>query len=134
MFFNTKTAILFDMKADATILGQVIISLGSIASVILTAQKFIKNIKAERDQENEKILQKAMDEIESAREMLEVKLDICFDEIDSLKELVEKDVENIREMYEKDIKNLNDKVNDLREEVRNQNNQILALLSKLISG
>ena len=121
------------MKTDANMLGQIVIALGSIASLFVTAQKLIKDIKAEREQENEKILKKALEEIENAKEMTEIKIDICFDEIDSLRASTEKDIENLKKSYEKELENIKEKVDDIKEEVRNQNNQILSLLSKLIS-
>lgn len=121
-----------DMKADTALIGQVLIALGSIASVFLSAQKIIKDIKKEKEEENEKLLKRAMDEIENQKEMLDLKIDVCFEEVDALKEVVEKDMENLKSIYSNEIKNLSEKVKELREEVKAQNAQIITLLTKML--
>lgn len=120
------------MKADTALIGQVLIALGSIASVFISAQKIINDIKKQKEEENEKLLKRAMDEIENQKEMIDLKIDVCFEEVDALKQLVEKDMENLKNIYSNEIKNLSEKVRELREEVKSQNTQIITLLTKML--
>lgn len=129
---NVKTAIFIIMKADSAMIGQMIIALGSIASVFLTAQKLVKHLKSEKEKEIEQVLDKAMAELQKEKTLLEMKIQACFDENERLKESLEKEIEFTRTSYEIEIKNLGDKIESLKEEVRSQNTQILNLLSKLI--
>lgn len=129
---NVKTAIFIIMKADSAMIGQMIIALGSIASVFLTAQKLVKHLKSEKEKEIEQVLEKAMAELQKEKTLLEMKIQACFDENERLRESLEKEIEFTRTSYEIEIKNLGDKIESLKEEVRSQNTQILNLLSKLI--
>jgi len=129
---NVKTAIFIIMKADSAMIGQMIIALGSIASVFLTAQKLVKHLKSEKEKEIEQVLDKAMAELQKEKTLLEMKIQACFDENERLRESLEKEIEFTRTSYEIEIKNLGDKIESLKEEVRSQNTQILNLLSKLI--
>lgn len=130
---NAKTTIFIVMKADSAMVGQIIIALGAIASMFLTAQKIIKNSKIEREQESLKLLEKASEELEKEKQLLEIKIQSCVDENERMKEMIEKDMELIKATYSAEIKNLGEKIESLKEEVRSQNTQILNLLSKLIS-
>lgn len=129
---NVKTAIFIIMKADSALIGQIIISLGSIASVFLTAQKLIRHLKSEKEKEIEQVLEKAMAELQKEKTLLEMKIQACFDENERLRESLEKEIEFTRSSYEMEVKNLGDKIESLKEEVRSQNTQILNLLAKLI--
>jgi hypothetical protein len=129
---NVKTAIFIIMKADSALIGQIIISLGSIASVFLTAQKLIRHLKSEKEKEIEQVLDKAMAELQKEKTLLEMKIQACFDENERLKESLEKEIEFTRSSYEIEVKNLGEKIESLKEEVRSQNTQILNLLAKLI--
>ena len=129
---NVKTAIFIIMKADSAMIGQMIIALGSIASVFLTAQKLVKHLKSEKEKEIEQVLDKAMAELQKEKTLLEMKIQACFDENERLRESLEKEIEFTRTSYEIEITNLGDKIESLKEEVRSQNTQILNLLSKLI--
>jgi hypothetical protein len=129
---NVKTAIFIIMKADSALIGQIIISLGSIASVFLTAQKLIRHLKSEKEKEIEQVLDKAMAELQKEKTLLEMKIQACFDENERLKESLEKEIEFTRSSYEMEVKNLGEKIESLKEEVRSQNTQILNLLAKLI--
>ncbi len=120
------------MKADSALIGQIIISLGSIASVFLTAQKLIRHLKSEKEKEIEQVLDKAMAELQKEKTLLEMKIQACFDENERLKESLEKEIEFTRSSYEIEVKNLGEKIESLKEEVRSQNTQILNLLAKLI--
>lgn len=129
---NVKTAIFIIMKADSALIGQIIISLGSIASVFLTAQKLIRHLKSEKEKEIEQVLEKAMAELQKEKTLLEMKIQACFDENERLRESLEKEIEFTRSSYEMEVKNLGEKIESLKEEVRSQNTQILNLLAKLI--
>lgn len=129
---NVKTAIFIIMKADSAMIGQMIIALGSIASVFLTAQKLVKHLKSEKEKEIEQVLEKAMAELQKEKTLLDMKIQACFDENERLRESLEKEIEFTRTSYEIEVRNLGEKIESLKEEVRSQNTQILNLLSKLI--
>jgi predicted nuclease with TOPRIM domain len=121
------------MKVDNALLGQIVIALGGIVSTIFTAQRIMKGLKEERDKENEKILDRALSELEKEKTLLEIKIQACENENERLKEMMEKEIEFVRSTYNTEIKNLGEKIESLKEEVKSQNTQIIGLLSKLIS-
>lgn len=103
-----------------------------VATLVVTLQKVFKNFRKERDEYAAKILQTAKEE----DSLLKAKLEARIEKIDlSLKNLefnVNKDITHLKETYSAEIKVLGEKIETLRDELRNQHSQMVTLLSKLI--
>lgn len=106
----------------------------TISGLVLTWQKISKNAKKDRDEHAAKILQSAKED----DSLLKAKLEARIEKIDlSLKNLefnVNKDITHLKETYSAEIKVLGEKIETLRDELRNQHSQMVALLSKLIDS
>ncbi len=105
-----------------------------VVTLVVTLQKVFKNFRKERDEYAAKILQVAKEE----DSILKAKLEARIEKIDlSLKNLefnVNKDITHLKETYSAEIKVLGEKIETLRDELRNQHSQMVTLISKLIDS
>ena len=120
----------------------VIITLGT---AYLTIRKIARDAKREKREQAAEILQTAKEEIAKSRAAItseralvqkdfEARISNLEQEFQAHKESVDKDFAHVRETYNSEIRNLGNKIEELREELRSQNNQMIGLLSKLIEG
>ena len=103
-----------------------------LGTLVLTYQKIQRNIKKDRDERDAKILQAAKEEDSLIRAKLEARIEKFGVELKNLEFNVSKDVEHVKETYNTELKNLGEKIELLRDELKNQNLSVLNLLSKLI--
>ena len=120
----------------------VIITLGT---AYLTIRKIARDAKKEKKEQAAEILQTAKEEVAKAKASInadraliqkdfEARLGNLEQEFQAHKDSVDKDFAHVRETYNSEIRNLGNKIEELREELRSQNNQMIGLLSKLIDG
>lgn len=121
------------MGSENAIIVQVLIALGTIATGFITVQKAVINAKKEREEENSKTLNLALMEIQRHVETLELKIKASIDENENLRESVNKEFGYVKATYNNEIKNLGEKIEGLREEVRGQHAQLVALLTTMVS-
>ena len=113
----------------------------AVSGLILTWQKIVKNIqksKDERQKEQEtreaKILQTAKEEDSLLKAKLEARIEKIDAQVKNLEFNVNKDIGHLKETYSAEIKVLGEKIEALRDELRNQHSQMVTLLSKLIES
>lgn len=104
----------------------------TLGTAWLTIRKISKDAsKAKREQAAE-ILHAAKEEDALLRSRLEAKIQALAVEVSNLEISVNKDMDHLKETYTSEIKNLGEKIESLRDELRNQHTGILSLLSKLV--
>jgi polyhydroxyalkanoate synthesis regulator phasin len=89
-----------------------------------------KDIKAEIAKD----IQALKDHYKAEHEKVDLRLDAVRNEILGLEKKVERDIEHVRMTYNSEVRNLTEKVEGLREEVRQHHGQLLGLLAKLVSS
>jgi peptidoglycan hydrolase CwlO-like protein len=105
----------------------------SVATAIIGSIIAVRSaIKKERRVESARILDEARDEIELSKTKLEAKINAVDFKLKTLESSVHKDLQHIRETHVSELKTLSDKIENLREELRNQHSGIVSLLAKLI--
>lgn len=116
----------------------------TLGTAYLTVRKVAHDAKRDKKEQAAEILQTAKEEIAKAKTAIanqsalvqkdfEARLDNLEQEFQAHKESVEKDFAHVRETYNSEIRNLGEKIESLRDELRSSNNQVIGLLSKLIS-
>lgn len=120
-------------------------AVSAVGGAWITIRKINSDSKKQRDLEAAKILQSAKEEInrlkadiknDRALKMAELESQISEVQknLDSHKEVIEKDLQHIRETYNGEIRNLGQKIEELRSELRNQHGQLVGLLTKMIDS
>ena len=122
------------MSGENALIVQILIALGTVLSGTVTVHRYLKEAREEREEENTKTLKLALAEMERQVEKLELKIKACSDETENLRNSVDKEFEYVKSTYNSEIRNLGHKIEELREEVRNQPGQLVSLLTKLVSG
>jgi uncharacterized membrane protein len=107
-------------------------ALVTISGLILSWQKIVKNAKKEREEQAAKILQAAKEEDALLKAKLEARVEKIDLQLKTLELNVNKDIGHLKETYAAEIKVLGEKIEALRDELRDQHSQMVTLLSKLI--
>lgn len=114
---------------------QLAIPLGGLASLVgiwLTMQKILRNVRKEREEYALKILQNAKEADFAIKEKLEAKIEKVHAELKNLELNINKDLAHVKEAHSTDLRNLADKIEALRDELRQQSAGTLELLTKII--
>jgi peptidoglycan hydrolase CwlO-like protein len=106
----------------------------AVATIIVTVQKILKNVRKSRDEDSAKILQAAKEEISSARSKLEGRIKALEGDLDNLKESMSRDLEHVKETHQSELENVSGKIQEIRQELRDQHIQIIQLLTSLIDS
>ena len=117
---------------DPSILGASAGLIVAIGSAYLTIKKIAKENRKEKKATAAEILQHAKEEISLKEKELEAKIAVVDAKLEGLRESVNKDFAHVRETYSGEIHNLASKIEDLREDLRGQHSQMVALLTKMI--
>ena len=104
----------------------------AIGTLVLTVQKILKNIKKDRDEHAAKILQAAKEEDSLIRVKLEARIERLGAEVKNLEFSVNKDMTHLKDTYTSEIKNLGEKIETLRDELRQQHSGLIELLTKIV--
>lgn len=104
----------------------------ALGTLVVTIQKILRNVKKERDEDAAKILQAAKEEDNALKAKLEAKVEAISVKLNNLEMSVEKDMSHLRETYTSEIKNLGEKIENLRDELRQQHSGLIELLSKIV--
>lgn len=113
--------------------GALGISMG-VATLIVTLQKVFKNFRKEREERAAQIMQMAKEEDHILRVRMEARIAEIDTKVKTLEISVNKDITHLKETYSAEIKVLGEKIETLRDELRNQHSQMVTLLSKLIDS
>ena len=113
--------------------------LEAIGSVIIAGatciggyRKIVKNSKQNRDERDAKVLQDAKEAISFAKMELEAKIEADRKDLKSYKEVMETNLIHLKETSNSEIKNLAQNIDNLRDELRQQYQQMVGLLGKMI--
>jgi len=112
---------------DYTMLGSIVVGLGTLGAMILTAQRIWKNAKEARKEEFDAAILANKDHFDN--ELSSVRKDM-----ENMEESFEKDLEHLKETYNNELKTLSGKIEDLREELRTSHTQVVTLLTKMVNG
>ena len=104
----------------------------AIGTLILTLQKVFRNFRKERDEYAAKILQTAKEDDNLLKAKLEAKLEALDTKLKNLEISVNKDMTHLKDTYTSEIKNLGEKIETLRDELRQQHSGLIELLSKIV--
>lgn len=114
-------------------IGAVLGALGAIGTVAVTFTTLKNSFKKEVDKEIKSAIQAARDIAEADIKAFNLRIDSLSREIVNLKDKVDDDIEHVKGIYNGEIRSLAEKIEGLREEVRHQHTQLVALLTKLVS-
>jgi uncharacterized protein YoxC len=103
-----------------------------IATLVVTLQKVFKNFRKERDEYAAKVIQAAKEDDAVIKAKLEAKIEALSVKINSLEVSVNKDMDHLKATYTSEIKNLGDKIENLRDELRQQHSGLIDLLTKMV--
>lgn len=117
----------FDLPTVATVTS-IVVTLGSAYIGIKKLQNDSKKEKAEHDA---LILLEAKEAIASLEREINSKFEALRAEIEAQKEIVGQEIGHVKETYSTDMSNVSQKLEELREDVRTQNNQMISLLTKM---
>lgn len=106
----------------------------SISGLIATWQKIVRNNKQNKEENASKILQAAKEEDALLRSILESKIEKLDIQLKMLELNVGKDLDHLKENYKAEIKVLGEKIEALRDELRDRHGQMVDLLHSLIES
>lgn len=92
------------------------------------------SLKAKKDAERAAILAEANLEMRKIRKELEEKIQRLEEEVQIQKDNISRDLAHMRELYSADIKTLSEKIDDLRQNLQDQHQNMVALLTKLVDS
>lgn len=119
------------------IIGANLITVASTISVLggayLTVKKIARDAEKSKEHQAASILQSAREEDTLIKTKLEARIELIKVELANVKYNIDKDLSHIRDSHSKDIENLGKKIEDLREEFRNANSQLVELLTKIVN-
>lgn len=104
----------------------------AIGTLILTIQKILRNLKKSKSEHSARILQAAKEEDNQLRIQLESKIELIRSHVENLEANINKDMGHLKETYTSEIKNLGEKIENLRDELRQQHSGLIELLSKIV--
>ena len=98
----------------------------------MTVKKIAKDSERQKKVQAATILQAAKESDSALRDKLETQIHELSQELKTYKESNQKDLEHLKETHNSELKNLGEKIEQLREELRQQSKNILELLTKMI--
>lgn len=109
-------------------------ALTTLTGLIMSWQKIVKTAKKDREEHAAKILQTAKEEDQLLKSKLEARIEKIDAQVKNLELNVNKDITHLKETYSAEIKVLGEKIEMLRDELRDQHSQMVALLTKLVES
>lgn len=116
-----------DLPTVATIASIIV----TLASAYIGLKKLQAESKKEKAEHDAIILLEAKEAIASLEREINSKFEALRKEIDNQKEIVDQEIGHVKETYGADMSNVTQKLEELREDVRTQNNQMISLLTKM---
>jgi len=90
--------------------------------------------RSERSDELAALRKELRKDAEAMREGLEAQVEACRASAENMRASLEKDIGHVKEAQQAELKNLSEKIELLRNEVREQHSNQMILLTKLIEG
>lgn len=105
--------------------------IGAVMAAWTLPWKISRDMRKEREAEAAKVLQAAKENDSKVRAEFEAKVNLLELEVQNLKHDVDKDLAHIKETYNGALANLGQKIEDLRDELRQHHTNLLSLLTKM---
>lgn len=115
-------------------IGAVIAALGSIGAVVVTFTNLKTSFKKEISKEIEDAVKAVKIESEADMNAFNLRLDAISKEVLNLEEKIDSDIENVKNVYNSELKSVAEKIEALRDQVREQHGQLVALLTTLVTN
>jgi peptidoglycan hydrolase CwlO-like protein len=115
--------------SDTMALVGVLITLGTLVTIV---QKILKNLKKAKAERDAQILQAAKEEAAAMKMQLESKIEKLDQKLKNVESSVRQDIGHLRDLHENEIKALGEKIESLRDELKTQHVQLMNILAKLI--
>jgi len=109
-------------------------SLSGILAPLAIVQRLLKNHKKDKDFETAKLIHMVKEEVSQVDKRLTREVLALEEAMEIMRSGFAKDLEHTKESHETKLESLSEKIEQLREEVRSQHSQLIALLTKLISN
>lgn len=113
-----------------------IMSLAAVVSAVggayMTIRKIVNDSEKHRKQHSAAILQSAKEADNTLKLSLEGRIHELETSLRDLRGDIDKDINHLKESYNTEIRNLGEKIENLRDELRQQHSGILTLLNKVI--
>jgi len=119
---------------ESSMIGAVIGAIGTLLTVAVSLSKLKSSFQKEI---NDKIIAEVANArtiAESDLKAVDLKLDALTRDIANLEKKVDKDIDHVKAIYNSEIKQLAEKIESLREDVQKQHQQLVSLLTKLITN
>lgn len=117
---------------DYTTLLELAGAITAFGTAWITVRKIVKDSHKAKKENAAEILQAAKEADQEMKLELESKIQALDLKLRSLEVSVDKDLSHLKEAYTSEIKNLGEKIEDLRNELRQQHAGLLDLLTKLV--
>jgi polyhydroxyalkanoate synthesis regulator phasin len=117
---------------DYTTLLEIAGAVTTLGGAWITIRKITKDAQKAKKEHVAEILHAAKEADHEMRAELEIRIQKLESKLGNLEVSVEKDLSHLKEAYTSEIKNLGEKIEDLRNELRQQHAGLLDLLTKLV--
>lgn len=107
-------------------------AISAIGGAYLTIRKIAKDAERQKKHHAAEILQSAKEADKALKNSLEGRIHELEVGLKDLREDINKDIRHLKESYNVELKNLGEKIEALRDELRQQHAGILTLLNKMI--
>lgn len=118
---------------DNNFLGPVLGALGTILAIAVSFSKLRSSFQKEIDKKIEDEIDNARTIAEGDLKAVDLKLDGLAKDIKSLEYKVDRDIEHVKTIYNSEIRQLAEKIESLRDDVQKQHQQLVSILTKLIT-
>lgn len=105
-----------------------------IGSVYTGAKYLIRASKIKKEAYRQSILKQAKEELDKVEKEFKQKLEAIKIELEAQKISVSRDLGHLKEVYGAEIKVLGEKIENLREDLSQQHQALVGLLTKLVSA
>jgi len=123
------------MQIDILTSGEAIGGLATAVGVIFGGVRHIILIsKRKKEEYRQAILSEAKEEAEKIIKNLEFKLKTLEDEFQVQKDSTNKDFQHFKETYNAEVKTLGEKIESLREDLMQQHQALVGLLTRLVDS
>ena len=119
-------------QVNLSTLASVAVVVSTVAGAYLKVRKITKDHQKDRKVEAAAILQRAKEEDAKVKADMEAKIESLNTKLNSIHLSVEKDIAYIKESHSNELNALSEKIETLRDELRNQHNNLVTLVTKLI--
>ena len=109
-------------------------ALAAIYPIFIGFRHFLGSFRKKREAHRDSILKQAGDEMNRIKEDLEGKIQVLRDELDTQKDKVSTELSHMKEIYGAEIKALGEKIENLRQDISQQHQSLVNLLTKLVDS